>query len=137
MSFPAFFDAAPVVRTRDPLATLLGATEDGVIDYHYADAVRLAGHSCPTVAGAFFTGRAALAALYPGTVPERGGVEVTLPDAENAGVTGAIAQVLTLLTGAAADIWIQGTGRSLRAQPSAALRLCFSDRRHRFPPPRQ
>lgn len=110
MSFPAFFDAAPVVRTRDPLATLLGATEDGVIDYRYADAVRLAGHSCPTVAGAFLTGRAALAALYPGTVPERGGVEVTLPDAENAGVTGVIAQVLTLLTGAAADNGFKGLG---------------------------
>lgn len=73
MSFPAFFDAAPVVRMRDPLAALLGTAVGGVMDYHYADAVRLSGHSCPTVAGAFLAGRAALAALYPDTLPERGG----------------------------------------------------------------
>lgn len=100
MAFPAFFDSAPTLQMRDPLAQLLGATPDGVIIYRYVDAVRLAGHSCPTVAGAFLMGRAALNALYPDEIPERGNMEVTLAEAEDAGVTGVIAQVLTLLTGA-------------------------------------
>ncbi|KFI22556.1 hypothetical protein [Nitrosococcus oceani] len=110
MSFPNFFDEAPVVRVRDPLAQLLGASADGIIDYRYADAVRLAGHSCPTVVGAFLTGRAALAALYPDTLPERGGVTVQMPAPEHDGTSGVIAQVLTLLTGAAGGGGFKGLG---------------------------
>src|SRR5690606_32258219 len=41
MRFPEFFERAPVVRVRDPLAAMLGAPGDGVIEYRYADAVRL------------------------------------------------------------------------------------------------
>ena len=58
MNFPDFYDLAPVVRTHDPFAAMLGAARDGVLEYHYLDAVRLAGHSCPTVANAFLVGRA-------------------------------------------------------------------------------
>ena len=114
MSFPDFYKDAPVVRTRDPLARLLGASSDGELDYCYADAVRLAGHSCPTVAGAFLTGRAALAALYPGVPAERGGVTVRMPAPCDEGVTGVIGQVLTLLTGAAAENGFHGLGRRHR-----------------------
>ena len=42
---------------RDPLARFLGAAEDGVIEYTYADTVKLAGHSCPTVASAYLMTR--------------------------------------------------------------------------------
>ena len=63
MGFPAFFDQAPVLVLRDALSELLGATPDGLIEYRYADAVRLAGHSCPTVAGAFLCARAGLREL--------------------------------------------------------------------------
>jgi len=110
MSFPAFFSAGPVVETVDPLAQLLGASDDGRIDYCYADAVRLAGHSCPTVAGAFLMARAALQALFPDAPAERGQVEVWMPAPMDHGTTGVIAQVLTLLTGAAADNGFQGLG---------------------------
>lgn len=110
MSMPGFFEQAPVVRVRDRLADLLGAAGDGVLEYRYADAVRLAGHSCPTVAGAFLLGRAALMTLYPGEVPERGGVSVRMPAPVDDGVTGVTAQVLTLLTGAAADNGFHGLG---------------------------
>ena len=37
----------------DRLAEFLGAADGGVIEYRYVDAVKLAGHSCPTVAGAY------------------------------------------------------------------------------------
>jgi hypothetical protein len=81
-----------------------------MIEYHYADAVRLAGHSCPTVAGGWLSARAALRHLYPDSVPERGGISVYLDDAEDAGVTGVIGQVLTLVTGAAAANGFKGLG---------------------------
>lgn len=110
MAFPAFYEHAPVVRVRDPLAELLGAADGGIIEYRYADAVRLAGHSCPTVAGAFLMGRAALLALFPDELPQRGSVAVHMPAPENSGTMGVVAQVLTLLTGAAADNGFKGLG---------------------------
>ena len=53
MKFPDFYELAPVVPTHDAFAATLGAAQDGLLEYSYVDAVRLAGHSCPTVAGAF------------------------------------------------------------------------------------
>jgi hypothetical protein len=52
MSFPDFFDEVPRITLRDPLAELLGSVTGGLLSYGYADVVRLAGHSCPTVASA-------------------------------------------------------------------------------------
>lgn len=110
MRYPTFFDQAPVITLRDPLAELLGAAENGLIDYHYLDAVRLAGHSCPTVAGAWLMARAALLALYPDGPAERGGVTVQMAGAEEEGVNGVITQVFTLVTGAAGANGFHGIG---------------------------
>jgi formylmethanofuran dehydrogenase subunit E len=110
MRFPEFFDAAPRITVRDPLARVLGAAEDGVIEYTYADAVKLAGHSCPTVASAYLMTRAALRALYPDTLPERGGIRVELRDDRLAGVTGVVANVASFLTGATHDTGFKGIG---------------------------
>ena len=110
MAFPSWFDDAPVLRVHDGLAELLGAPADGLIEYRYADAVRLAGHSCPTVAGAYLAACAGLKALYGDAIPARGQVAVSLPDAEDAGVTGVIGQVMTLVTGAAAANGFHGLG---------------------------
>jgi hypothetical protein len=110
MHYPAFYDEAPRIAMRDPLAALLGAADDGLIDYGYADAVRLAGHSCPTVAGAYLMARTAMRTLYPDQPAERGGICVRMPAAEDEGVTGVTAQVLTLITGAAASNGFHGIG---------------------------
>lgn len=110
MQFPDFYSQAPVVPTHDALAELLGASDGGLLDYRYADCVRLAGHSCPTVAGAFLMARSALQALYPDGPAERGDIEVRMPAPEHHGTTGVVAQVLTLLTGAAASNGFQGIG---------------------------
>lgn len=110
MTFPDFFNEAPVIRLRDPLADLLGAAEGGVIEYRYVDVVRLAGHSCPTVAGAYLSARAALKTLYPDTLPERGDIAVHMPSPETEGTTGVVAQVLTLVTGATAQGGFKGIG---------------------------
>lgn len=108
MGFPDFFDAVPGIVLRDPLAEFLGAATGGLIEYRYADAVRLAGHSCPTVAGAYLLTCRALRALHGEAVPERGGLRVDFRDARANGVTGVIAGVVGLLTGAAGDGGFKG-----------------------------
>lgn len=108
MQFPDFFASAPVIRMRDPLAEFLGAAAGGIIEYRYEDAVRLAGHSCPTVAAAFLMSRAALAALYGTELPVRGAIRVDLAEARDAGVAGVIASIATLVTGATADTGFRG-----------------------------
>jgi len=115
MKTPAFFDAVPVIVVVDPLATALGATEDGVIEYRYVDAVKLAGHSCPTVAAAWLMTRAALARLYPGELPRRGEIRVDLRQPVDEGVAGVIASVAALVTGAANEGGFKGlAGRFAR-----------------------
>ena len=110
MSYPEFFDRVPRVRLRDPLAEFLGAAEGGLIDYGYPDAVRLAGHSCPTVAGAYWLTRQALRALYGDAPPERGGVHASFRDSQLNGVTGVVANVVALLTGGTVDTGFKGLG---------------------------
>ncbi|MBE0616089.1 MAG: hypothetical protein IH604_20655 [Burkholderiales bacterium] len=110
MHFPEFFDAAPRVTVCDPLAGFLGAAENGIIEYCYADAVKLAGHSCPTVASAYLMTRTGMAALYPNALPERGAFRVELRDEKLEGVTGVVANVASLLTGATQDTGFKGIG---------------------------
>lgn len=136
--FPDFFAAAPTLRLHDPLADLLGAPVGGVFEYRYEDAVRLAGHSCPTVASAFLMLRAGLGALYGSELPVRGEIRVELAEAAEAGVAGVIAAVATLLTGAAGEGGFRGLGgrfsrreRLFFARPTVAgtLRLTRLDTR--------
>lgn len=108
MRYPDFFDAVPRIRLHDPLADFLGACDGGIIEYAYPDAVRLAGHSCPTVAGAYWLTHQALRALYGEALPERGGVRVAFRESRTAGVTGVIANVVSLLTGATTDTGFKG-----------------------------
>lgn len=110
MRFPAFFQDIPILTLRDPLAEALGAADAGLIDYRYADAVKLAGHSCPTVAGAWLMARRGLRALYGEVPPERGGIRVELGAAKDAGTTGVVGNVLSLITGAADTGGFKGLG---------------------------
>ncbi|HYH38868.1 MAG TPA: FmdE family protein [Azospirillum sp.] len=108
MPFPAFYDQAPRIRVRDPLSAFLGASDDGVLEYGYTDAVRLAGHSCPTLAGAYLMTVKALKHLYGDTLPERGGIQVHFREAETTSATGVMGRVAALLTGAAGDDGFKG-----------------------------
>lgn len=110
MTFPAFFDQVPTLVLRDPLAEILGAAEDGFIEYRYTDAVKLAGHSCPTVAGAWLMAGHALALLYPDAPPVRGGLRVELRAPLDVGTTGVVGAVLGLITGAAGEGGFKGLG---------------------------
>lgn len=108
MSHPDFFDVVPPIAVRDPLAGFLGAASDGVIEYRYIDAVKLAGHSCPTVAAAWQLTRRALAALYGGEMPVRGEIRVELGEESAEGTAGVTAAVAALLTGAAGEGGFKG-----------------------------
>jgi len=110
MAFPEFFSRIPSITLRDPLAELLGAAAGGLIEYRFADAVKLAGHSCPTVAGAWLMTVRALHALYGDETPLRGNITVALHESIDSGVAGVIASVATLLTGAAGDGGFNGLG---------------------------
>lgn len=117
MSYPDFFDAVPRLRLRDPLAAFLGAFGEGVIEYGYLDAVKLAGHSCPTVASAYWMTRQALGVLYGAELPERGAIRVEFREDRLSGVTGVVANVVSMLTGATHDTGFKGlAGRFDRRQ---------------------
>ena len=110
MNLPDIFQAAPRIALRDPLSDFLGAAEDGVLDYGYADVVKLAGHSCPTVAGAYLICLRALRHLYDGALPVRGDVAVFLRESADEGTAGVMASVATLLTGATRETGFKGIG---------------------------
>ena len=110
MNHPDFFDAVPMIRLYDPLSEFLGATEHGIFQYGYFDAVRLAGHSCPTVASAYWATYKALSALYPDATPVRGDIRVEFRSNSESGVTGVIANVVSMLTGAMSNSGFKGIG---------------------------
>ena len=110
MQTPSFFADAPSIDMIDPLADLLGAVVDGRITYTYADAVKLAGHSCPTVAGAYLMTKVALDHLHGQETPLRGNIRVEMRDAVDSEVTGVIGNVIGLITGAAGNGGFKGIG---------------------------
>lgn len=110
MSQPGFFDEVPRIVLYDPLAAFLGAADDGLLEYGYADAVRLAGHSCPTVAAAYWGTHKALRSLYGDETPVRGDIRVEFGLTRESGVTGVIANVVSMLTGAMAEDGFKGLG---------------------------
>ncbi len=116
MPMPEFFARVPRLRVHDPLAEALGSAEGGILEYGYEDAVRLAGHSCPTVASAYWLTLRALQLLYPEGLPQRGGVRVELREDPRDGTAGVTATVVQMLTGAAGEWGFKGlAGRHRRA----------------------
>ncbi len=110
MKNPDFFIDAPTIEMADPMAAFLGAATSGILVYSYLDAVKLAGHSCPTVAGAYLMTKLALEDLYGDETPVRGAIEVTMRDTQEAGVTGVVGNVISLITGAAGSGGFKGIG---------------------------
>jgi len=109
MSESLMFPEKPVIRLYDPLGDLLGAG-DGLFTYTYDDVVKLSGHACPTVAGAFLLVKHALKELWGHDMPQRGDIKITIFGPQDEGVNGPISQVFTLLTGAAASNGFHGLG---------------------------
>lgn len=110
MDYPDFFDRVPSITLYDPLTALLGVNDDGKVSFSYLDVVKLAGHSCPTTAGAFLMLREGLLALYPGAHPQRGDITVSFSQKADAGTTGVVANIASLITGAADEKGFKGLG---------------------------
>lgn len=105
-----FRDADPIVM-EDKLAVAVGAVESGaVFVYNYEDAVKLAGHSCLAVSGAYRLTKIALKRLYGEQIPVRGELEVIFRGDVAEKINGPISQVVTLITGAAAENGFKGIG---------------------------
>jgi len=110
MPYPSFYDQIPPIRVYDPLSEFLGASEEGVVEYSYLDCVKLAGHSCPTVAGAFLMARIGLEALYGEELPVRGEIEVFVAERIEQGVAGVVGNILSFITGASGEGGFKGIG---------------------------
>ncbi|MCK5294729.1 MAG: hypothetical protein KAJ49_08760 [Arcobacteraceae bacterium] len=100
MNYPDFFNRIETITLQDELSDFLGTFEDGIIEYSYLDVVKSAGHSCPTVAGAYLMILEGLKALYKDEIPKRGDIFVSFKDDALVGVAGVIASVITQITGA-------------------------------------
>ena len=100
MNYPQFFDEIPSVKVKDPLAQVLGAFENGEYEITYLEVVKAAGHSCPTVAGAYIMANEAIKALYPNERAVRGNIKVEFEESLEEGVAGVIGNVISHITGA-------------------------------------
>jgi len=105
MVYPKFYDEVETIKITDELSDTLGAFEDGNIEFSYLDIVKSAGHSCPTVAGAFLMFKEGLKRLES---PKRGEINIYLKEDISEGVTGVISNVATQITGATSKSGFHG-----------------------------
>jgi len=108
MKYPKFFEEIETIKLQDGLSDFLGAFEDGIIEFSFLDIVKSAGHSCPTVMGAYLMTLEGLKALYKNEIPQRGEIIVEFAQNENEGVAGPIASVITNITGATVNLGFKG-----------------------------
>lgn len=100
MNYPDFFNEVEVIKVQDPLSAVLGAFAKGEYEFNYLDVVKSAGHSCPTVAGAYLITAEALKALYPNELAVRGNIKVEFQEELEDGVAGVISNAVSQITGA-------------------------------------
>jgi len=114
--FRDFLKEVRPIKIREPLAETLGAfeVENTALEYNFVDVVKMAGHACPTVAGAYLSCQKALERLYPDEIPVRGEISVTVYGEPDEGVYGVMAQVFSYLTGAASATGFRGLGHRFR-----------------------
>ncbi|MFA5454744.1 MAG: FmdE family protein [Sulfurimonas sp.] len=110
MNYPKFFDTVESIKVVDPLSNVLGAFEGGVYEFNYLEVVKAAGHSCPTVAGAYITTLVGLKALYPNSPAIRGEIKVEFKESLEDGVAGVISNVVSQITGATDKSGFKGLG---------------------------
>ena len=110
-----FFDKVEPIKLKDPLAYFLGSMDEGeLLVFNYADAVKLAGHSCPAISGAYKITAKALSALYGDEPPVRGEIRVAVLGKPTDMAYGPMSQVISLITGAAPVTGFGGFGRRFR-----------------------
>jgi len=92
MEYPKFYNQVEHIVLQDDLSKFLGASVEGIIDISYLDIVKMAGHSCATVAGSYLMALKGLQGLYGTELPRRGEIKVELRESLSDGNTGVIAQ---------------------------------------------
>jgi len=100
MHYPNFYTQVAPLKLYDPLSDFLGAFKKGELEITYLDCVKLAGHSCPTVAGAYLMAAKGLDALYGDELPQRGSIKVEMKENESVGVTGVTCNIISFILGA-------------------------------------
>lgn len=100
MHYPDFYTQVPPIQLYDPLSNFLGAFKKGELEITYLDCVKFAGHSCPTVAGAYLMASIGFNSLYGDTLPERGSIKIEMRESENEGVTGVTGNIISFIAGA-------------------------------------
>ncbi len=100
MNYPKFFDSIESIKVKDPLAQVLGAFYNGEYEISYLEVVKAAGHSCPTVAGAYLMVSQAIKELYPDSRGVRGNIKVEFAESLEEGVAGVVGNVISHITGA-------------------------------------
>lgn len=108
MKYQKFFDEIEPITLQDELACFLGVNDDGIFEISYPDIVKVAGHSCATVGGAYLMALEGLKALYRDEVPKRGEIKVELQKPVNEDHTGVVGFVLSNITGATTDYGFGG-----------------------------
>jgi hypothetical protein len=137
--FRDFLNEVEPIRFREPFAETLGVfnKQDAVLEYTFIDVVKMAGHACPTTAGAYLCCQEALKSLYNAETPIRGDTLITVYGEPDEGVYGVISQVFCLLTGAAPATGFRGLGHKFRRKDLLTFNpakidpeaLCFEFRR--------
>jgi len=97
------YDADPI-EICDPVAEALGVLAPGdpfVVTYR--DAVKEAGHSCPTASGAYRIAQLGLDALYPDDYPVRSEIEVQAAGPRDDATYGVMSRIVSYVTGATGD----------------------------------
>jgi hypothetical protein len=100
MTYPDFFDSIPSIELTDPLSAVLGTFANGDVEISYLEVVKGAGHSCPTVGGAYLMTYHAIKALFPEERATRGAISIKMQDDLEEGTTGVVANVISYITGA-------------------------------------
>ena len=108
MNHPQFYTTIPSITLKDELSLFLGAFEEGEITFSYLDVAKTAGHSCPTVLGAYLMTYKGLKELFGDEIPQRGNIKVEFKEVATEGVAGVIANVITNITGATTNYGFKG-----------------------------
>ena len=107
MEYPQYFNNIEHIQLKDELSQFLGTNKDGIIDISYLEIVKMAGHSCATVAGAYLMAKEGLKALYGKETPKRGEIKIELSGTLEDN-TGVVALVLSNITGATDNMGFTG-----------------------------
>ena len=105
----AYITEVPPIMMMEPYFDIFGQTT-GPVPYTYEEAVKLSGHSCGAVTGAWTITKKALEALYPdGEIPVRGQIAVEAPGADDEWFVGVFGEVITFVTGASPKTGFNGS----------------------------